>query len=81
MPTTRAIQNFEGNLSAIEQLVRFDDLLIELTLPALERHRDRLINAKVTSPRLLPDPIITTLKNIKRHESLKAHPASVPPLS
>ena len=73
MPTTRAIQNFEANLGAIEQLVRFDDLLIELMLPALERHRERLVNAKVTSPRLLPDPLITTLKNIKRNESLKAH--------
>lgn len=73
MVTNRAIQNFDANLGAIEQLVHFDDLLIDLVLPPLERHRERLISADVTRSNLLPDPLISVLRNIKRSESLKAH--------
>ena len=53
--------------------MKFDDLLIELILPPLERHRARLLKAEITRPTLLPDSLITTLQNIKRNESLKVH--------
>lgn len=48
-------------------------MLIDLILPSLERLQARLLKAEITRPNLLPDFLITTLRNIKRHESLKAH--------
>jgi hypothetical protein len=73
MIANRALENFATNLRAIEQLVRFDDRLIEMVLAPLERHRERLVRAEITNTRLLPDPLIATLRNIKRSESLKTY--------
>jgi len=73
MPAIRAVENFETNLRSIEQLVRFDDLLIEMVLGPLERHRERLVKAEITNARLLPDGLLATLRNIKRSESLKTY--------
>jgi hypothetical protein len=39
----------------------------------LERHREKLVNATIDRPGLLPDALISVLRNIKRNESLKAH--------
>ncbi len=73
MSISTAVSQFDVNLKSIEQLVRFDDLLLDLILKPLERQRDRLVQAKVDNPRLLPDSLISMLRNIKTNESLKAH--------
>jgi hypothetical protein len=70
---SRAIKNFEGNMALLEQLVRFDDRVLDLILRPLERLRDRLVAREITNQHLLPNNLITTLRNIKNNASLKTH--------
>jgi hypothetical protein len=73
MVHSRALTTFESNLASVEELVRFDDRVIDLILTPLQRHRERLVSAEITNRHLLPDNLITTLRNIKSNASLKAH--------
>lgn len=41
-----AIDNFERNLASVEKLMKFDDHLIDLVVPALESHKAKLVQSE-----------------------------------
>jgi hypothetical protein len=68
-----ALTTFRANLASLEDLVRFDDRIIDVILVPLERLQERLVAHGTTNHRLLPGKVIHTLKHIRANESLKAH--------
>ena len=72
-PEPRAIQHFRSNLASVRQLMRFDDLVLEIIAAPARALRERLARHEIDNPRLQPDRIIQTLDSIRQNASLRPY--------
>jgi hypothetical protein len=72
MMPSPAVRAFEANLQLLDDVVAFDDKLMDFVVGPLENYRDRLIKAEIPA-RHLPNSLIQVFKNIRTNKSLRAY--------
>lgn len=64
-----AVLAFEANLRLLDDIVAFDDKLMDFVIGPLENYRDRLVKAEIPAHHQ-PNALIQTFKNIRTNKSL-----------
>lgn len=67
-----SVSTFEKNAKAVEELMAFDQLILDICIINLEKVEARLTDAKIDNPRLRIGNTIQAMKNIRNNASLKA---------
>jgi len=71
--TDQIKEQFENNAKSVRGLLKFDELILEVSIAQLREVNNKLKNIhEIDNPLLLVDNAIKALENIKKHESLKA---------
>ena len=70
---TRAIQQFRSNIESVHELLRFDELVLQLAIGQLKRVSASHDAASITNPRHRVEKVISMLERIRDNQSLQPH--------